>query len=191
MKPYRRVILAVIVTMVIVIGAEVCLALAVMWSGAVYIGADRPHPRPIRWYLDHAMTYSVQEHARGLTPPAQAQVSIAAGATYYDRMCALCHGAPGVERSAIGQGLSPDPPHLTQTATDWTVEQVYWLITHGVGDTGMPAFGPTYAEQQRWAAAYLVKQLPRLTPTEYHRLVAEGTAREPSDEHGESRGPQP
>jgi mono/diheme cytochrome c family protein len=64
---------------------------------------------------------------------------------------------------------------LVRTAKDWTVEQVYWLVTHGVGDTGMPAFGRTDTEPQRWAIAYFVKQLPHLTPDEYKRLVGQGT----------------
>ncbi len=173
MKPYQRVILTVIVTIIIVIGVEFGLALAVMRSGVVNVGADRPHPQPIRWYLDNAMEHSVKRHAQGLKAPAPAQVSIAGGALHYSDMCAMCHGAPGVERSEISEGLSPAPPLLTRAAQDWTVEQVYWLVTHGVGDTGMPAFGSTHTEQQRWAIAYFVKQLPQLTPEEFRRLVAE------------------
>jgi mono/diheme cytochrome c family protein len=172
-KSHRCVILTVIVTIIIVIGVEFGLALAVMRSGVVNVGADRPHLQPIRWYLDNAMEHSVKRHARGLKAPAQTQVSIAEGALHYSDMCAICHGAPGVERPEIGAGLSPHPPLLTRTAEDWTVEQVYWLVTHGVGDTGMPAFGSTHTEQQRWAIAYFVKQLPQLTPEEFRRLVAE------------------
>jgi mono/diheme cytochrome c family protein len=176
MKPYQRVILIVLMTIAAVLAAEVCVALAVMWWGVVNVGADHPHPAVIRWYLSNAMDRSVQEHARGLQPPPQAQVSLAEGAWHYDNMCALCHGAPGTERSEIGAGLRPTPPHLTQAAKDWTVAQVYWLVTHGVGDTGMPAFGAARTEPQRWALAYLVKQLPQLTPAEYANLVVEGTA---------------
>ncbi len=171
MKSYRRVILAVVVTIITVIGVELCIALVVMRWGVVYIGADHPHPRPIRWYLSEAMEYSVQRHAPGLRAPAQ--VSLAEGALHYSDMCVICHGAPGVERSEIGAGLSPHPPLLTRTANDWTVEQVYWLVTHGVGDTGMPGFGATDTDQQRWAIAHFVKQLPPMTSEEFRKLVAE------------------
>ncbi len=171
MKPYQRVIVTVLVTMVVALIVEFCVALAVMRWGVVYIGADRPHPRPIRWYLSEAMEYSVKRHARGLRAPVQ--LSITEGALHYSDMCVICHGAPGVERSEIGEGLSPHPPLLTRTAGDWTVEQVYWLVTHGVGDTGMPAFGSTHTEQQRWAIASFVKQLPQMTPEEFRKFVAE------------------
>ena len=95
----------------------------------------------------------------------------------------ICHGAPGIEPLDIGKGLSPQPPDLMQTATDWTVEQVYWLVKHGVGDTGMPAFGATEEEADLWAVAFFVKQLPQLTPAEYSKLVAEGTARQLAEHH--------
>jgi mono/diheme cytochrome c family protein len=176
MKPYPRALVTVLVTIIVVLIAEVCIALAAMWWGVVYIGADRPHPQPIRWYLDNTMERSVKRHARGLKAPARAQVSVAEGARHYSDMCAICHAAPGVERSEISKGLSPDPPLLARTADDWTVEQVYWLATHGVGDTGMPAFGPSRTEQQRWAIAYFVKQLPHLTPEEFRKLVAGDTS---------------
>jgi mono/diheme cytochrome c family protein len=169
----------VIGTIIAVLAGEFCVALAVMWWGVVNVGADHPHPRPVRRYLDRAMTYSVQQHAQGLQAPPPDQVSLVEGAGHYGHMCVLCHGAPGVGRSEIGEGLSPDPPELVRTAQDWTVEQVYWLVTHGVGDTGMPALGRTHTEPQRWAIAYFVKQLPVLTPAEYQKLVAAG----PPEEH--------
>ncbi len=177
MKPYQRVVVTVLVTIIGVLVVEFCIALAVMWWGVINIGADHPHPQPVRWYLDHAMTYSVQRHAQGLSAPPQAQVSAAEGAQEYGDTCAICHGAPGVERSEIGAGLSPDPPLLVRTANDWTVEQVYWLATHGVGDTGMPSFGSSDTDEERWAIAYFVKQLPQMTPEEYKKLAAAGASR--------------
>jgi hypothetical protein len=37
----------------------------------------------------------------------------------------------------------------------------------------MPAFGVTQDEQELWAIAYFVKQLPHLTPDEYKKPIAE------------------
>jgi mono/diheme cytochrome c family protein len=176
MKPYQRVIVTVLVTLVVVLIVEFCVALAVMWSGGVNVGADHRHPQPVRWYLSEAMEYSVKRHARGLKAPAQAQVSITEGALHYSDRCVICHAAPGVERSEIGAGLSPDPPLLTRTANDWTVEQVYWLVTHGVGDTGMPSFGSSDTDQERWAIAYFVEQLPQMAPEEFRKHVAADTS---------------
>lgn len=175
MKPYRRAILTAIVTILVVLGVEFGVALAAMWWGVVNVGADHPHPQPVRWFLSKAMTYSARRHAQGLKAPAPAQIAVAGGASHYGQMCVSCHGAPGVDTSPVGKGLSPHPPTLVRAAKDWTVEQVYWIVTHGVGDTGMPAFGATHDEQKLWAIAYFVKQLPNLTPDEYQKLVVEGT----------------
>jgi mono/diheme cytochrome c family protein len=183
MKPGHRVILTVIVTIIVVIAAEICVALALMGSGVINVGADHSHGQPTKWFLEEAMDRSVREHAKGLQAPAPA--SMARGAFEYGHMCVGCHGAPGVERSAVGNGLNPFPPDLIETADEWTVEQVFWIVKHGVGDTGMPAFGPTHEDPELWAIAYFVKQLPKLTPADYQRLVAEGTQREQS---GESSG---
>ncbi len=182
MKPISRIILTVVVTIIVVLVAGACVALAVMWWGLVNVGADNPHPAVVRWYLANTMEHSVQRHAQRLKAPASTQVSIAEGAVHYGRMCVLCHGAPGVEPLEIGKGLSPQPPDLMRTANDWTVEQIYWLAKHGVGDTGMPAFSATEEDADLWAIAFLVHQLPQLTAAEYSKLVAEGTARQPSEE---------
>ncbi len=182
MKRISRIILTVVVTIILVLVVEACIALAVMWWGLVNVGADNPHPAVVQWYLANTMEHSVQRYAQGLPAPAPTQASIAEGADHYGSMCVLCHGAPGIEPLEIGKGLSPHPPNLMRTANDWTVEQIFWLVTHGVGDTGMPAFGATDTDQERWAIAFFVKQLPNLTPAEYSKLVAEGTAREPLEE---------
>jgi mono/diheme cytochrome c family protein len=177
MKPYRRVILTALVTILVVLAVEFCVALAVMWWGLVNVGADHPHPQPVRRYLSRTMEYSVKRYAQGLQAPAQ--VPLAPGAAAYGHLCVFCHAAPGVSLSPVGRGLSPHPPELVRTAKDWTVEQVFWIATHGVGDTGMPAFGVTQDEQELWAVAYFVKQLPNLTPADYKKLVAEGTSQGP------------
>jgi mono/diheme cytochrome c family protein len=176
MKPYQRVILTVVITTIAVIAAQIGAALAVMYFGLYNVSADHPHGQPIRWYLSETTERSVHRRARGLKAPAQ--VSTAEGFSHFGETCVLCHGAPGIERSEIGDGLSPDPPNLSRTANDWTVEQVYWIVKHGIGDAGMPAFGPTYEEPELWAIAYFVKQLPNLTPAEYRKLVVRSEGRE-------------
>ncbi len=182
MKPYLRVLLIMVLTVIAVLAAEVCAMLAVMWWGAVNVGADNPHPAVVRWYLANTTEHSVQEHARGLHAPPQVQISPAAGAVHYGSLCVLCHGAPGVEPLEIGKGLSPRPPNLMRAADEWTIEQVYWIVKHGVGDTGMPAFGTAEEESDLWAIAFFVKQLPHLTAVAYAKLVTEGTMRPPAGE---------
>jgi hypothetical protein len=177
MKPYLCIVLTAVVTIILVLAVEICVALAVMGWGLINVGADHPHPQPVRRYLSRTMEYSVKEHARGLHAPTQ--VPLAAGASAYGHLCVFCHAAPGVQPSPVGKGLSPHPPELVRTAKEWTVEQIYWIAAHGVGDTGMPAFNVTQGDPALWAVAFFVRQLPDLTPAEYAKLVAESSAQGP------------
>src|SRR5512143_1426430 len=40
------------------------------------------------------------------------EASLAAGARVYVQQCAVCHGVPGAEPTAIARGEYPRPPHL-------------------------------------------------------------------------------
>jgi mono/diheme cytochrome c family protein len=172
MTSRRRTLLIVIVTVISVLIVEVIVLLAGVFSGVYNVAASRPHLKPLELLLAAAMDRSVEIHARGIHAPAE--IPAAEGARHYDHMCAVCHGAPGVKQSDVAQGLYPHPPELQRTANDWTVQQVYWLVKYGVKDTGMPAFGATHNDHELWAIAYAVKQLPTLTPDQYHTLVLKG-----------------
>ncbi len=173
MSSRRRTLSVVIITVIGVLVVEAIVVLAGAFSGLYNVAATRPHIKPVEWLLGAAMERCVEVQARGIKAPPE--IPPAEGAADYDRVCVTCHGAPGVQRSPIGQGLYPLPPHLQETADEWTVEQVYWLAKHGVKDTGMPAFGATQNEHELWAMAYLVKRLPSLKPDEYQEFVSKGS----------------
>ncbi len=102
-------ILLIIVTILVVLAVEFCIALAVMWWGVVNVGADHPHPRPVRWYLDRAMTYSVQEHAQGLQAPPPDQLSLVEGAGHYGRMCVVLPWGAGGRAIRDRRRAQPGP----------------------------------------------------------------------------------
>ena len=39
---------------------------------------------------------------------------------------------------------------------------IYWKITHGIRFTGMPAFGNTLSDQERWQIALFLKHMDKL-----------------------------
>ncbi|MGE5294411.1 MAG: c-type cytochrome [Solirubrobacterales bacterium] len=166
-----RVLGAIIAGIIGVLLLEGTVALIILYSGWYNVAASRSHLTMVRWFLSTMMERSVKEHAAGVQAPAQA--SLREGAAHFAEMCALCHGAPDVERSEIGDGLNPRPPELFRTAPEWTLEEVYWIGKYGVKMTGMPAFGSTHTEDQLWAMAYFVKQLPELSPAQYRDLTSE------------------
>src|SRR3546814_5304582 len=65
---------------------------------------------------------------------------LAQGAGYYAESCAYCHGGPGQEPAEWSRGMRPEPPHLTEAATEWTDQEIHWIVSNGFKMTGMPAF---------------------------------------------------
>ncbi len=65
-----------------------------------------------------------------------------AGAEIYKQNCAVCHGLPGGEKTAIATGMFPKPPQLFHGmgVTDDEPWETYWKAENGIRMTGMPGF---------------------------------------------------
>jgi putative copper export protein/peroxiredoxin len=73
--------------------------------------------------------------------------SIAEGITVYQAHCASCHGMSAAARETS----KPSSVNLRSPATARrTAGELYWLITHGRSERGMPEFGTQLSETQRW-----------------------------------------
>jgi putative copper export protein/peroxiredoxin len=81
------------------------------------------------------------------SPAPYAAESIADGEALYQTHCASCHGTPKFD-GAVQGGTSVD---LLVTEAAWRSSgDLFWLITHGAPDRGMPAFDSQLQEAQRW-----------------------------------------
>jgi putative copper resistance protein D len=77
--------------------------------------------------------------------------SITRGATLFAGRCAVCHGRTGKGDGPGGAGLPRLPADLTAPHTArHTAGDLFWWITHGIRSAGMPAFGDSLAEEERW-----------------------------------------
>ncbi len=190
MPRHKQIVLTVVLSVLGVLLVEVFAVLIFVYSGLYNIAASRPHTALGYWFLETTMEESVKRRAGDVEAPQQA--STTGGIGYFKSMCVMCHGAPGVERSEIGQGLTPRPPALSQEAGEWTVEEVYWIVEHGIKMSAMPAFGPTHKEEELWAVAYFVKELPELSASQYQEQLNESghSASSPaaSEEGSEAQG---
>ena len=73
--------------------------------------------------------------------------SIAEGMAVYEAHCASCHGGP-IPDSTGSWGGSVD---LLAAETTWrSPGDLFWLITHGRPERGMPGFGSRLQEPDRW-----------------------------------------
>jgi glucose/arabinose dehydrogenase len=95
--------------------------------------------------------------ASSVANPYAGQASAAkAGAALYAKNCASCHGLAGQ-----GTGNIPSLTHgATQQATDGAL---FWFITKGSANNGMPSWAALPA-QQRWQIVSYLKTLPTAKP---------------------------
>lgn len=168
MKRLRIVLYSVFGTLL----AVAAVLLIVMFTGAYDVAATTPHTPLTRWALgrlQHASVAARATEVRGTLPTDPA--ALREGVEHYQEMCVTCHGAPGVLRGEIGQGMNPEPPDLSEEAEDWSDAELFWIVKHGIKLAGMPAFGPTHSEEQIWDIVAFVRQLPEMTGSEYQRRV--------------------
>ncbi len=143
----------------------------VMRTGAYNVAATQPHLPIVRRQLAGIMDHSVETRAKDIQIPAgwDDAASVEHGAHEYVEMCEVCHGAPGVDRSHIGEGLYPKPPNLAHSADEFSPAELFWIAKHGVKDTGMPAFSESHDDATIWDMVAFMKKLPDMTPEEYHQ----------------------
>ena len=149
----------------------------VIWLGVVYTGtynvaASDPHADVVRWTFDTTMQRSVATRAGGVDHPANPSDEIVAkGAGHYAENCVHCHGAPGQDPEHWSQGMRPEPPHLAEAATEWTPEEIHWIVANGIKMTGMPAMGGHHSSEDIVALTAFVEALPGLSAEDYQALT--------------------
>jgi putative copper export protein/mono/diheme cytochrome c family protein/peroxiredoxin len=82
--------------------------------------------------------------------------SIAEGMAVYQAHCASCHRAPTPLRAG-GWGSAVNL--LASEAKSRSVGDLFWLITHGRPERGMPEFGSRLQEAQRWHVINFLRAL--------------------------------
>jgi mono/diheme cytochrome c family protein len=181
-----RSVMATVAAMVVLVAFA---AAGFVYSGAYYVGADQPHWPVTTWLLNGVRDRSVRAHASGITAAygLDDPAKIVAGVSHYAEHCAVCHGAPGVERGDLAEGLYPRPPNLADAPRLYTPGELFWIVKHGIRMTGMPAWGD-HSDDELWATVALIEKLPGMTDLDYAKLVAASRAQ---GGHDDSRGSPP
>lgn len=77
--------------------------------------------------------------------------SVASGRALFVEHCATCHGAGGLGDGALAAKLPKPPANLSEPHTALhTAGDMYWWLTHGIPESGMPGFGAVLSEDDRW-----------------------------------------
>jgi thiosulfate dehydrogenase len=114
-----------------------------------------------------ALDARVKREAPKSSPIAASDEVYAAGAQIYRHNCAVCHGLPGRDQTAIAKGEFPKPPELFngEGVTDELVGVTYWKVANGIRLTGMPGFRDSLSREQMWQVSLLLSNADRLPAT--------------------------
>jgi mono/diheme cytochrome c family protein len=190
----------ILMTLLVAAFLTVVAAAAVIYSGAYDVSASTPHGAFSRWLMETTMRSSVERRADGIDVPELGDESFAlAGVNDFEEMCVQCHGAPGKEPGAAGQGLNPPAPDLAESAKEMSAAELFWVTRHGIRMTGMPAWGSTHTDDELWPVVALMTRLPELDAVAYQDLLSRaegfghhrGNATDEDHAHGDDDRQQP
>lgn len=125
-------------------------------------------PLPFEKMLAHkALNARVDREMPRKTPIVADEANLVAGAQIYREHCAVCHGLPGQQESAIAKGMYPHPPKLMEGTgvTDDEPGETYWKVANGIRLTGMPGFNRQLSESQMWQVSLLAAGADKLPKT--------------------------
>ena len=100
MKKLSTLALTVVIIMLGVIGFA--------YSGFYDVGASSSHSGVVDWLLSTTSHASIERRADAVeVPDLDDEGLVLAGVNDFNSMCIGCHGGPGTEPAAMGQGLNP------------------------------------------------------------------------------------
>jgi len=95
----------------------------------------------------------------------------------YEEHCAACHGADGSGRDRFEADFYPPVPNLISAAQKLSDTQLYFVITNGIRNTAMPAFGKNHSPDEIWRTVLWVRHLAKL-PIEERLAIGRQMRRE-------------
>lgn len=161
----------VFVTVIVVLLLEAAAWVVMIYSGVYDVSMANHDNGFVNWAFDTGTTRSVKHHALAVSKwPLNDPAMIREGREHFQEMCAMCHGAPGVEPGEIAQGLWPPAPDLRKVGNDWKPNELFWIIKNGIKFTAMPAWGPSHGDEKIWALVAFVRKLPDMSADDYNAL---------------------
>ena len=165
MKTLTTLIIAVAVALLVIVGYA--------YSGLYDVSASSSHSGFVDWLLSTTSHASIERHAGDIeAPDLDDEALVLAGINDFNSMCAGCHGAPGKDPEAMGQGLNPPAPDLAEEAAELTPAELFWVTKNGIRMTGMPAWGATHDDESIWPVVAFMTRLPDLDESAYQELLA-------------------
>ena len=141
-------------------------ALAITGLGLMPVSADGAHSDLEARIMPVVLHASIVRQASAEPNPVSLnEDNLKAGVDTYKAMCARCHSTPEGKASVYGQSFYPPAPQLPQGMAQYTDSQLFWLIKHGIRNTGMPAWGSMLSDEEIWQLVSLLKNSQDLPPS--------------------------
>src|ERR1700680_2806364 len=114
-----------------------------------------------------ALNARVKREAPKSSPIQPSDEVYGAGARLYRNNCAVCHGLPGQDQTAIAKGEFPKPPELFkgEGVTNDPVGVTYWKVANGIRLSGMPGFNGSVGPGQMWQVSLLLANANKIPAT--------------------------
>jgi thiosulfate dehydrogenase len=153
---------AVLLVVIVAVGAwAACIA------GLIPVNADS-NPSALEFraarLARNAVTHraSIEQQA---DPLPYSDANLDAGIKLYGTNCMVCHGASDGKPSNVAMGLYQHPPQFGRHGVEDDPEGVtYWVVTHGIRFTGMPAFDAGLTDTEIWQLTMFLKHMDALPP---------------------------
>ena len=138
--------------------------LAVLTSGAISFRASQTPPAMETKLATMALNASVSRHApQQANPYPPTEENLLRGMKLYQAGCSECHGVPG-QKNPYGDFFYPPVPQFASHGPRRSEAEIYYIVKHGVRNTGMAAWGNTIDEEQIWKISAFLNRLESLPP---------------------------
>ena len=163
---YCEMIRGIIIGVIGLVAAAILCVYAGVEAGLMPANADGKPSKLERWAARTSLAATLRREAvTAPNPVALNDANLDAGIKLYAQDCAICHGSANGEPSRIARGLYQKPPQLAKDGVEDDPDGVtFWKVTHGIRFTGMPAFGASLSDEERWQLALFLKHMDSLPP---------------------------
>jgi mono/diheme cytochrome c family protein len=110
-------------------------------------------------------------------------------AAHFEDHCAVCHGADGHGRTAMGENMYPKVPDLADPGVQRLSDgALFYIIQNGVRWTGMPGWKHEHSPEEAWRLVSFTRKVPSLTADELESVDVTDEHRGHAHEHGREGG---
>jgi mono/diheme cytochrome c family protein len=155
----KKILLGAMLTVLLLLSA----AAVMMRLGLFPVSADGSHSGLEARVMPAVLHASVARRAGNETNPvAVNEENSNAGTRTYKTVCATCHGTARSGPSEYGKSFYPPAPRISDGLSQYTDAQLFWIIKHGIRNTGMPAWSGMLSDEEIWQVVMALKTNDRI-----------------------------